>query len=245
MRLNTEGLIIRESQTGEADRIVTVLTRDAGVVRAFVRGARSVKSKKLAATQLLSYARLSLFMNRDAYTIDEAEPIEVFFKVRGDIVRVSLAMYFCELLAELAPEGDDASEILSLALNSLYLLSGNKLPTQQIKAVFELRLLCLTGYMPNLVACAGCGAYTDEIMRFSPGSGQLWCGKCDPKQFTRPLEIGVVTAMRHICYSEPAKLFSFKLSPAGLASLEETVQNYLLTQTQRGYKSLDFYRSVT
>ncbi|HBL41394.1 MAG TPA: DNA repair protein RecO [Ruminococcaceae bacterium] len=245
MRLNTEGLILRESKTGEADRIVTVLTRDMGVVRAFVRGARSVKSTKLSATQLLSYSKISVFMNRDAYTIDEAEPIEVFFHLRSDMVRVSLAMYFCELLAELAPEGGDASEILSMALNSLYLLNGNKLPTQQLKAIFELRLLSLTGYMPNLVACCQCKAYSTDKMYFSPSNGQLWCDRCQPNEFTRPLDIGVVTAMRHICYAEPNKLFSFKLSPAGLLSLEETVQNYLLAQTQRRYKSLDFYRSVT
>lgn len=78
MRLNTDGLVIREQNIGEADRRVILLTRDYGIVHAFARGARRIKSNALTATQLLSYSRFSIFQGRDSYIIDEAEPIEVF-----------------------------------------------------------------------------------------------------------------------------------------------------------------------
>lgn len=245
MRLNTDGLIIRETQTGEADRLVTVLTADMGVIRAFVRGARSIKSRSLSATQLLAYSRFSIYMNRDVYTIDEAEPIEVFFGLRGDLVRTSLAMYFCELICELAPEGADSKEILSLALNTLYKLSVNKTPTYQLKAIFEMRLLSLTGYMPNLIGCAECGEYSDETMFFDMEHSQLYCTKCTRTNHAHPLSIGVVSALRHICLSEPEKVFSFTLSPAGLKSLSDTAEMYLLATTQRRYKSLELYKTLT
>lgn len=245
MRLNTDGLIIRETQTGEADRLVTVLTRDMGVIKAFVRGARSIKSRSLSATQLLSYSRFSVYMNREVYTIDEAEPIEVFYDVRRDVVRTALAMYFCELAGELAPRETDAQEVLSLTLNTLYKLSRNSLPTQQLKAIFELRLMSLSGYMPNLISCSVCGKYADEVMNFSYEQAQLYCRDCMPNIPTISLTIGVITAMRHICYSEPEKLFSFSLSPAGMKSLGEVTQTYLLSRTQHRFKSLDFYKSFT
>ena len=245
MRLNTDGLIINEKQTGEADRLVTVLTRDMGVIRAFVRGARTVKSRSLSATQLLAYSRFSIYMNRDVYTIDEAEPIEVFFGVRKDFSRTSLAMYFCELVYELAPEGTDSKEVLSLTLNTLYMLSNNKLPTHQLKAIFEFRLLSLTGYMPNLVGCAECSEYSDETMFFDIENSQLFCSGCRPPQHTFQLTLGVVAAMRHICLSDPEKIFSFTLSPAGLKSLSEISEIYLLARTQRRYKSLELYKSFT
>ena len=79
MRLNTDGMVIREQNIGEADRRVILLTRDYGIVHAFARGARRIKSNALTATQLLSYSRFSIFQGRDSYIIDEAEPIEVFF----------------------------------------------------------------------------------------------------------------------------------------------------------------------
>lgn len=245
MRLNTDGLIIREKQTGEADRLVTVLTRDMGIVKAFVRGARKVKSRSLSSTQLLSYSRFSIYMNRDVYTIDEAEPIEVFFNLRKDLTRTSLAMYFCELICELAPESTDSSEILSLALNSLYFLTNNKIPVHQLKAVFELRLLSLTGYMPDLVGCAECSVFSDEVMFFDTENSQLFCSKCKRPVHAFELSVGVVTAMRHICLSEPQKIFSFTLSNTGLKSLADISERFLLATTQRRYKSLELYKSFT
>ena len=153
MRLNTDGMVIREQNIGEADRRVILLTRDYGIVHAFARGARRIKSNALTATQLLSYSRFSIFQGRDSYIIDEAEPIEVFFALRGNMEALSLALYFAQLMAELAPELDDAEPYLRLILNTLHLLSSGKRPQLQLKAIFEMRLLSIAGYMPNLVAC--------------------------------------------------------------------------------------------
>ena len=105
MQINTDGLIIREQSIGESDRLVTVLTREQGILRAFVRGAKAMKSRSASSTQLLCYSRLSIYEGREKYIIDEAEPIEVFFSLRTDFEKLSLAQYFCELALALAPEG--------------------------------------------------------------------------------------------------------------------------------------------
>ena len=173
MRLNTDGLVIREQNIGEADRRVTLLTRDYGIVHAFARGARRIKSNALTATQLLSYSRFSIFQGRDSYIIDEAEPIEVFFSLRGDMEALSLALYFAQLMAELAPELDDAAPYLRLILNTLHLLAAGKRPQLQLKAIFEMRLLSIAGYMPNLVACETCGAFESDPMFFDAVHGRL------------------------------------------------------------------------
>ena len=104
MQINTDGLIIREQSIGESDRLVTVLTREQGILRAFVRGAKAMKSRSASSTQLLCYSRLSIYEGREKYIIDEAEPIEVFFSLRTDFEKLSLAQYFCELALALAPE---------------------------------------------------------------------------------------------------------------------------------------------
>ena len=84
MQINTDGLIIREQSIGESDRLVTVLTREQGILRAFVRGAKAMKSRSASSTQLLCYSRLSIYEGREKYIIDEAEPIEVVFSLRTD-----------------------------------------------------------------------------------------------------------------------------------------------------------------
>ena len=104
MQIKTQGLIIKEQTIGESDRLVTVLTRDSGVLRAFARRAKNLKDSKSAATQLLCYSRLSIFKGRDKYIIDDAEPAEVFFGLRRDIGALSLAQYFCELAYLMVPE---------------------------------------------------------------------------------------------------------------------------------------------
>ena len=177
MRLNTDGMVIREQNIGEADRRVILLTRDYGIVHAFARGARRIKSNALTATQLLSYSRFSIFQGRDSYIIDEAEPIEVFFALRGNMEALSLALYFAQLMAELAPELDDAEPYLRLILNTLHLLSSGKRPQLQLKAIFEMRLLSIAGYMPNLVACETCGAFESDPMFFDAVHGRLYCAR--------------------------------------------------------------------
>ena len=244
MKLNTDGLIIREQQTGEDDRLVTLLTRDYGVLRAFVRGAKRIKSRSQSSTQLFAYGNYSIYRGKDAYSIDEAQPIEIFFDLRNDIASLSLAQYFCELAGELAPVEDSAEEYLRLILNALHMLSKNKKSHEQLKAIVELRLLTLSGYMPDLVACGDCEKFDDEGMFFSPVEGQIFCGECVKNHTCVPLPHGVLSAMRHICYTENEKLFSFILPEESMNYLSEVTEQFMLTQTSKKYKTLEFYKAM-
>ena len=141
MQVKTQGLIIREQTIGESDRLVTVLTRDEGVVRAFARRAKNLKDSKNSATGLLCYSRLNLYKGREKYIINDAFPIEVFFGLRKDIVRLSLAQYFCELAFELVPEGVESAEYLRLVLNGLHFLCEGTKPEALLKPIVELRML--------------------------------------------------------------------------------------------------------
>lgn len=77
-----------------------------------------------------------------------------------------------------------------------------------------------------------------------PQEGQLYCMHCVYPAGCIGLSAGAVQAMRHIVLSEPSRLFSFRLSPASLGELEEASEQYLLAQTRRKYKTLDFYHSI-
>lgn len=245
MRRTTDGLIIREQAIGERDRLVTVLTRDLGVIRAFVRGAKTMKSRMASSTGLFSYSRLSVYEGKDKYIIEDAVPIEVFFELREDIVRLSLAQYFLELDYELAPKEEHAEECLRLTLNSLHMLAREKMQPLAVKPVFELRLLTYAGYMPNVIACRECGEYLTERMFFLPLEGQLFCMHCPHPEGCIRLSAGAVQAMRHIVLCEPERLFAFRLSGPSCQELALASEQYLLAQTRRKYKTLDFYHSVT
>lgn len=245
MRRTTDGLVIKEQIIGEKDRLITVLTRDMGVVRAFVRGAKTVKSSLVSATGLLCYSTLSLYVGRDKYIVEDAVPIEVFFSLRDDIIKLSLAQYILQLDQELAPKEDTAEEFLRFTLNALHLLGSGTREPRMIKAVAELRMLSYAGYMPNLIACCECGLYESDPMYFAPVSGVLYCKGCYPSSGCVRLSPGAVTAMRHIVLTDMHKVFSFKVAEQSMGELATVSEQYLLVQTRRNYTTLDFYHTLT
>ena len=245
MQVKTQGLIIKEQTIGESDRLVTVLTRDAGVLRAFARRAKNLKDSKSAATQLLCYSRLSVYKGREKYIIDDAEPIEVFFGLRRDIGALALAQYFCELAYLMVPEETESEEYLRLVLNSLHFLTKGTRPKRMLQSATELRMLSIAGYMPDLVACADCAAYESDVMYFLPDSGILRCKDCfhganDPYIALPP---GVLTAMRHIAYADFRKLYAFSLPEEALKILNAATESYVVRTLHTMPKTLEFYKS--
>ncbi len=244
MKLTTDALIVRENNNiGESDRFVTALTRDCGLIRASVRGARNIKNRNSSATGLLCYSRLTLYKGREKYIVDDAEPIKVFFEVREQLDKLALAQYFCELAGVLAPQEEPAEEALRLLLNALHFLSEDSRPLPLIKAVTELRLLCQAGYMPSVAACSVCGV--QDGVWFSPLQGVLLCDNCHGTVGALPVSASVLAAMRHIVYAPFEKCFSFSLPPADAAALCDVTERFLLAQLGRGFNTLDFYHSLT
>ena len=246
MRTDAEGLVITEKCVGESDRLVTVLTKQKGVLRAFVQRPGRAKNGRLSATRLFSYSRFTLFEGRDKYIIDDARPIEVFFGLRNDIGRLALAQYFCELSAALAPQGSEAGDYLRLVLNALYLLCRGRRSDGIVKAAVEMRMLSLSGYMPDLVGCSECGRFEADGMYFLPLSGRIVCGECgrpagEPSVL---LGRGAMAGLRHTVYAPFERVFSFSLSERGVRELDAAAEAYVLHTLGRGFGTLDFYHAV-
>lgn len=249
MQIKTDGLIIRDLNVGEDDRIVTILTRSRGVIRASARGARRVKSRLSTATRLFCYSDFTMFKGRDNYIIDDAQPLEFFLGVDKNLEGLALAQYFAQVSAALAPQEEDAQPFLRLMLNSLNFIKIGKRELKQVKAVFELRILTMAGYMPDIVACKSCGAYEADDMFLDPLTGTLLCCDClslGKKAAPGSLRLskGALAAMRHIAYSDFEKLFSFSLPGKALSELSAACEAYLKNQLERSFPTLDFYNTV-
>ncbi|MCM1115649.1 MAG: DNA repair protein RecO [Clostridium sp.] len=243
MTTSTKGLVIREQTIGESDRLVTLLTADYGLVRAFVRGAKQMKNRLASSTSLFAYSNFSLYRGRDAFVVDNASPIEVFFDLRTDIVRLSLAQYFSQLAYELGEEEQPGQEMLSILLNSFHLLCNSSKDIRIIKSAVEFRLLSLGGYMPSILACANCAAYETDIMYFDTMDGMIYCENC-AKAGAHQCPKNVITAIRFICLTEPKKIFSFSLSDENLNLLGEISEKYLLSRLQKTLQTLVFYKGI-
>lgn len=244
-----EGVVLRERKTGEADRFLDVLTGEHGVLEIFVRGSKKGPSRYTGATQLLSFARLCFERRGERCVLNSAEPIRSFYDLRLDVEKLSLALYWGEVLKYTVSPEQPAQDILRLFVNSLHYLEKGIQPQLQLKAVFELRLLGLLGFMPDLVACEGCACYEHGQMRFLAERGVLLCGDCYSKQAAREVALilppSILRAMRHILYARMEELFRFRLSEQGRRILSDITERYLLIQLDRRFQTLDFYKSMT
>ena len=198
MQTVTDALVLRERRLDEQDRLLTLLSADRGIITAYAKGAGRMKGSMAGATELLCYSHFVLFRNRERCFADKAESNTLFFGIRGSLEKLTLATYFAQLCCELIPENEPAAEELRLMLNTLYYLEQDKLPPLQLKAILELRLLTLTGYMPDLIACRECGGLPEDGgVLFDPVGGSICCPTCAPEGAVGllPLPAGA----RHLC----------------------------------------------
>ncbi len=246
MVIQTDALVLREQNIGENDRLVTLLTRNSGIIRAFVKVAGKAKSGLQSATQPLCYSRFSIYIGKNANRIKEAEAVEVYFGLRQDIEKVALAQYFTQLVSEAAPEGNESDELLKIMLNTLHFLHNGKKKAEQLKAIVELRVACLCGYMPSLDCCNFCGDTQREKYIFDYINGVLCCEGCavNPRGAYGTVSGGVLSALRYIVGADVSKLFSFNMSDDGFKMLSDVTERYITAQLQRTFSALDFYKTV-
>ncbi len=241
MPMLTDGLIIRENNVGEADKFVTILTRDCGVIRAAARGSRRVNSRSAAATQLLTHAQFSLREGKSSWYIDDARPLHVFFSLHDDLEKLTLAQYFCELSGAVCPREEPAEAALRLLLNALHFLATDQRPAALLKATVECRLLAEAGYAPDLSACARCGA-TEGAFFLLPNEGRLICEACGGGRF--PLSPIALTALRRLVGGTLEQSFAVTLPPHECETLAAAVEAFTLAQLGRGFATLDFYHTL-
>ncbi|MEG0541425.1 MAG: DNA repair protein RecO [Angelakisella sp.] len=246
MQLSVDAVVIREKRLEEQDRLLTLLTRDKGVITAYAKGAARMKGGMVSSTEQLCYSHFWLFQNKERTFVDKAESDKVFFGIRQELEKLSLATYFCQLCCELVPPMESDEGYLRLMLNALHFLEKDKLPPALLKPLFELRILAMSGYMPDLVACSACGELEGEELWFSPTMGVLYCGSCRPKADTQLVLISksCFEAMRHIIYSDFEKLFSFRLSQQSAKELGLVCRAYLLAQVERMLPALNYYETL-
>ncbi len=245
-RLVTKGVVLRETQTKEADKILTVLTAEHGRLAVVARGARRKNSKIAAASELLAYSELVLYEQRGWQILDEASTLELWGHVRQDVVLLSLASYFAEMTEAVTSEGERADEVLALLLNTLYALDTMDKPPEQVKAAFELRLLSLAGYEPLLADCAVCGRTAPEKPMLDAEQGVVLCRSCagSAARGLLPLDPGSLAAMRHVVGVERKRMLSFALRGETLTRFARACETFARVQLDRDFRTLDFYKSL-
>lgn len=245
MYLTVRGLVLRLTDYNDRDTLVTLLTADHGRMTVKARGLRRKNSPLIGPCQLLAYGEYTLFEYRGMYTINEAASLELFRDLRKSLSKLSLGTYMAQVCEVISQEDLPSPELLSLLLNCLYGLSKLDVSEAMVKSVFEFRCACLAGYMPELQGCIGCGNPIPE--RFDVSAGHLECVRCRSREsdgIRMPVTQGLLSAMRYIAFCDSKRLFSFSLSEEAMELLSQLTETYLITQLERSFSTLDFYKSL-
>ena len=246
MYKTVHALVLREVKFKEADKMLTVLTQEEGKLAVRARGALRKSCRFGAAAQQLAYSEMTLFVNRGRCLLEEGSVIEDFSQLRDDFTAFALGAYFAELLESVSDEDSPNPEVLRLGLNALYALSRGMFPQRLIKAAFELRAMCLSGYEPDLYACSRCGKVDITNFRFDLAGGVLLCGDCAAQENSEgvPIPPDAVAAMRHVIASDLKRVFSFSLGEEATEAFCRVCERYTLVQLDRGFGALDYYKRL-
>ena len=243
MQTTTVGIVIRERPIGEKDKVITILTKDIGVVEAIVRGVRNTKSRLLLGVSLFTYSEFVINEGKNNIYINDASEKHSFHSVSDDIEKMSLVFYLAELVKVLNPTGEESNDFLRLFLNSLHFISNSERSLKLVKSVFELKACEYIGLMPNITSCSVCGLYEADEFYFSPRNAELHCKDCRVSG-DRKLNIKALMAMRFILLNNIEKVFNFAIDDASMNLLSEAAEDYIKTQTSERFKTLDFYNSI-
>ena len=153
----TKGVVLRETETKEADKILTLLTADRGKISVIARGVRRKSCKYAACAQQLVYSEWTLYQKGEWYYANEGATAELFNGLRTNLEALALGCYFAELTETVTAPEVPAGALLPHLLNGLYALSALQKPPALVKPAFEIKLLCLAGYEPLADSCAYCG----------------------------------------------------------------------------------------
>ncbi|MBP8251788.1 MAG: DNA repair protein RecO [Herpetosiphon sp.] len=181
----TEAIILRRSEVGEADRLLTIYTPNYGKLRVAARGVRKITSKLAGHLELFIHTKLQLAKGRNVDVVTESRVVQPFRHVREDLDRISVAYYFCELLDQMTPDSSESPALFRLVRDCLAALDA--IDDQQRRDVlmryFELHILTLSGYRPHLFHCAVCEQeLAQDAERYSPYTGGVICPNCTPSE---------------------------------------------------------------
>lgn len=236
---------MRRSDFGEADRLLTLFSRELGKIKAIAKGARKPQSRKTGHVELFMRSKFLIAKGRDLDIVTQAEMITAYPQLREDLVRATYAAYAVELLDRFIGEEDPHRNIYDLLTAALdwFATADDLLLAARF---YELRLLSMTGFQPRLFNCVNCGeAIVEQDQFFSAELGGLLCPNCRvADRRAQPVSAVAVKVLRYLQTRPWATVSALRLQTPLLHELERVMHHYLTYTLERNLKSVDFLHQL-
>lgn len=243
--LRTGALVLRHMEMGEADRLLTLFTEKQGKVRAIAKGVRKLHSRKAGHLEPFTHVNLQLARGRNLPIITQAETIDAFLGVRENLESLGHAAYVTELVDRFTFEGEENAPIFRLVIQTLHRLQAAADPALVLR-YYEMRLLDLLGFRPELQHCAVCERpITPENQYFSAEHGGALCPKCGANvPGARPISMHALRYLRHFQRSSFEQAGAAEPPAAIHTEMEILMHHYLTYLLERNLNTPAFMRKV-
>lgn len=241
----SEAIVLSHKNWGEADRLLWLYTLKLGKVQAIAKGARKIRSRKAGHLEPFTCSNLMLARGRTFLIITQAETLEAYLDLRTDLLKVGYAAYVVELLDRFTYEQDDNQLIYRLLKDTLARIDNEQAPYLAVR-YFEIHLLDLLGYRPELTKCVNCESVIQpEDQFFSAALGGAVCPRCGPKiQDARPIPMMTLKYLRHFQRSAYREAARAQLSTQMNQELEQFMHRYISYLLERNLNSPAFIQHV-
>jgi DNA repair protein RecO (recombination protein O) len=240
----TEAVIIKKTKLGEADSILTLYTPHLGKIQGFARSLRKPKSKMAGHLELLTHSQIWLARGRNIDTITGAQTINSFMPLKTDLDLTSYALYATELINQFAADNVEDYPLFQLLVETLQNLSQGG-DSDLILRYFELHLLDMVGYRPQLDKCVSCKSALKEATNlFSPSAGGMLCPRCSQSQLAYPLSEKARKVLLLLQNSDYSTIKGLEVDRELSRQLEMVMRNYLSYLLEREVKSTAWLDSL-
>ncbi len=249
-----KGIVLKYCNMNDNDRLFTLFCPGIGKVSALSKGIRSHKHKDFAALQPFCYSEFVIDTSRGLGYISSAQVLESFYDLRSSVEKMSLASYISDLVSGLADEIMYDDDFFRFTLNTLYVLSktpdsgsaGFTAELLKLKAIYELKTVCVAGYMPDMNTCFYCQS-SKELKYFDVWEGGAVCEDCWDKGTPSELEklsCGARSMIDFICKADYKSVFKFNASPETVDEVNRIGEIYLINKLEFVSAQLEYFKSI-
>jgi len=240
-----EAVVLSHTDWGEADRMLRLFSREQGKLHAVAKGVRKLRSRKAGHLEPFTRTSLQLARGREILLVTQAETLDAYLPLREDLTLLGYTSYVIELLDRFTYEEGENRSLYRLLVDTLGRLAVQQNPNQAVR-YFEIRLLDLLGFRPQLTTCARCENEIKPVDQFfSAAHGGVLCPNCGPGvSGARPISMLALKYLRHYQRSSYAEAARLSASAAPYAEIEALMQHYLTYLLERALNTPAFLRRV-
>ncbi|UJF35085.1 DNA repair protein RecO [Paenibacillus hexagrammi] len=244
MLRSLQGIVLRSMDYGEGNKIISLFTPELGKVSLMARGAKKVKSRHAAVTQLFTYGDFVFFKaGGQMGTLNHGEIVEAHHKLREDLYMSAYASYLVEMTDRMLGDEEGSAYLFEQLKAGLTAIESEK-DMQIVVHLYEMKMFELAGYLPVTDACAACGNHM-ELTMFSPSLGGCLCARCRFKDNQAiAISEGTLKLLRLFTRMDIRRLGSVQVKPETKTELKICMRSYMDFHIGIQWKSRSFIEQM-